>query len=86
MDGLIGKVKPAVAKNFKSTVELEIIEKWEDLIKVDSDSNTSVTRSWGCGVGVLGLGCWVAWGLVQYLIAVGFYMVKEFQGWFGLVW
>jgi hypothetical protein len=25
-------------------------------------------------------------GFGQYLIAVGFYMVKEFQGWFWLVW
>ena len=30
-------------------------------------------------MGVLGLGCWVALGLVQYLNALGFYMVKGFS-------
>ena len=55
---------------------------WGPKTKLDSDLNASVTRSWDCGLGVLGLG----------LVGLhGFDLIINFQGlvwfgWFGLVW
>ena len=55
---------------------------WGPKTKLDSDLNASVTRSWDCDLGVLGLG----------LVGLhGFDLIINFQGlvwfgWFGLVW